>query len=249
MTIRLFNPRSPGTRFGSSLTNYDLTRTEPEKSLTVKKKRSGGRNNLGRITARGRGGGHKRKIRIIDFTRKTSDITAQVVSIEYDPNRNARIALLSYKNGVKKYIICPRFLTVGMQVSSGMYSPLEVGNSLTLASIPLGTFIHNVELVLGKGAQMARAAGALCQVVSKEGNYVSLKLPSKEVRLVHKKCSATLGQVGNIDVKNIVLGKAGRNRWLGKTPSVRGVAMNPNDHPHGGGEGRSPIGRKKPVTP
>jgi large subunit ribosomal protein L2 len=200
------------------------------------------------ITVKGRGGGHKRKYRMIDFHRK-SEISAKVSTIEYDPNRNARIALLHYKDGSKKYIICPRSLKVGMNVYSGTDVPIEVGNSMPLELIPLGSIIHNVELTLGKGGQIARAAGTYAQLIAREGNFVTLKLPSNEVRLVNKKCYATLGQVGNVDSINITLGKAGRSRWLGKKPKVRGVVKNPIDHPHGGGEGRSPIGRPKPVTP
>merc|ERR1712193_419905 len=194
------------------------------------------------------GGGHKRKYRIIDFQRK-SNLSATVSTIEYDPNRNARIALLQYDDGTKKYILSPRSLRVGMSISSGSAVPIEIGNSMPLEFIPLGSIIHNVELTLGKGGQIARAAGTYAQLIAKEGNFVTLKLPSNEVRLVNKKCYATLGQVSNVDSINITLGKAGRSRWLGKKPKVRGVVKNPIDHPHGGGEGRSPIGRAKPVTP
>jgi large subunit ribosomal protein L2 len=219
-----------------------------ERSLTFGKKACGGRNNRGVITVKGRGGGHKRKYRIVDFQRK-STISARVATIEYDPNRNARIALLQYKDGSKKYIISPRSLKVGMELYSGTDVPIEVGNAMPLEQIPLGSIIHNVELTLGKGGQIARAAGTYAQLIAKEGDVVTIKVPSNEVRLVNKKCYATLGQVGNIDSINITLGKAGRSRWLGKKPKVRGVVKNPIDHPHGGGEGRSPIGRPKPVTP
>jgi large subunit ribosomal protein L2 len=220
----------------------------PKKTLTHGKKGYGGRNNRGVITVKGRGGGHKRKYRIIDFHRK-STIVAKVAAIEYDPNRNARIGLLHYEDGFKRYIVCPRSLKVGMSVYSGNNVPIEIGNSMPLELIPLGSIIHNVELTLGKGGQLARAAGTYAQLIAKEGSFVTLKLPSNEVRLVNKKCRATLGQVGNVDSINITLGKAGRSRWLGKKPKVRGVVKNPIDHPHGGGEGRSPIGRPKPVTP
>jgi large subunit ribosomal protein L2 len=226
-----------------------LTKTKPERRLTIGKKYFAGRNNRGIITLRGRGGGHKRKYRVIDFHRKLTAVKSKVASIEYDPNRNANIALLHYENGVKKYILHPRSLKVGMSISSGPGVPLEVGNSMPLSSIPLGSSVHNVELTLGKGGQIARAAGTYAQIIAKDKDLVTLKLPSNEVRLVSKNCYATLGQVGNIDVINMTLGKAGRKRWLGRRPKVRGVVMNPIDHPHGGGEGRSPIGRAKPVTP
>ena len=249
MAIRLYRAYSPGTRTRSDLYFGDLTKKKPERTLTVGKKRCGGRNNRGLITLRGRGGGHKKKYRIIDFKRKTFSFKGKVVSIEYDPNRNARIALLHYEDGSKQYIICPRSLKVGTSVCSGVDAPIEIGNSMPLASIPLGSIIHNVELTLGKGGQIARAAGTYAQIIAKEGDFVTLKLPSNEVRLVYKECFATFGQVGNVDAINITLGKAGRKRWLGRKPKVRGVVKNPIDHPHGGGEGRSPIGRAKPVTP
>ena len=248
MAIRLYRAYSPGTRSKSVSYFDDLSNVKPERALTFGKKACGGRNNRGVITVKGRGGGHKRKYRMIDFHRK-SKITAKVATVEYDPNRNARIALLHYEDGSKKYIICPRSLKVGMNVYSGQDVPIEVGNAMPLELIPLGSIIHNVELTLGKGGQLARAAGTYAQLIAKEGNFVTLKLPSNEVRLVNKKCYATLGQVGNVDSINITLGKAGRSRWLGKKPKVRGVVKNPIDHPHGGGEGRSPIGRAKPVTP
>ena len=248
MAIRLYRAYSPGTRSKSVSYFDDLSNVKPERSLTGGKKACGGRNNRGVITVRGRGGGHKRKYRVIDFKRK-STIAAKVATIEYDPNRNARIALLHYKDGSKKYIVCPRSLKVGMDIYSGNDVPIEVGNAMPLELIPLGSIIHNVELTLGKGGQIARAAGTYAQLIAKEGNFVTLKLPSNEVRLVNKNCYATLGQVGNVDSINITLGKAGRSRWLGKKPKVRGVVKNPNDHPHGGGEGRSPIGKTRPVTP
>jgi large subunit ribosomal protein L2 len=249
MAIRLYRAYSPGTRTRSALYYTDLTNKKPEKSLTYGKKACGGRNNRGLITLRGRGGGHKRKHRIIDFKRTSLTIAAKVVSIEYDPNRNARIALLVYENGSKSYILCPRSLKTGKLVFSGVNAPIEIGNAMPLSMIPLGSIVHNVELTLGKGGQIARAAGTYAQVIAKEGSFVTLKLPSSEVRLVSNRCYATLGQVGNVDAINVTLGKAGRMRWLGRKPTVRGVVMNPIDHPHGGGEGRSPIGRPRPVTP
>ena len=249
MAIRLYRAYSPGTRSRSSLFFDDLSKNKPEKSLTFGKKRCSGRNNRGIITLNGRGGGHKRKYRVIDFQRKETNSVAKVVGIEYDPNRNARIAKLHYADGSKKYIISPRSLKVGATLYSGVTSPIEIGNAMPLELIPLGSIVHNVELTLGKGGQIARAAGTYAQLIAKEGKFVTLKLPSNEVRLVNKRCYATLGQVGNIDSINITLGKAGRSRWLGKKPKVRGVVKNPIDHPHGGGEGRSPIGRSKPVTP
>jgi large subunit ribosomal protein L2 len=249
MAIRLYRAYSPGTRSRSILYFDDLTKSKPEKSLTFGKKRCGGRNNRGIITLRGRGGGHKRRYRLIDFKRTKDNIPAKVASIEYDPNRNARIALLHYEDGTKKYILCPRSLKVGMLIHSGMNSAIEIGNSMSLEYIPLGSIVHNIELTLGKGGQIARAAGTYAQIIAKEGDFVTLKMPSSEVRLVHKKCRATLGQVGNVESINVTLGKAGRKRWLGKKSKVRGVVKNPIDHPHGGGEGRSPIGRARPVTP
>ena len=248
MAIRLYRAYSPGTRTKSVSYFDELSNVKAEKTLTFGKRSRGGRNNRGIITAKGRGGGHKRKYRVIDFHRKAL-LAAKVTTIEYDPNRNARIALLCYKDGFKKYIICPRSLKIGTIVYSGNDVPIEIGNAMPLESVPLGSIVHNVELTLGKGSQIARAAGTYAQLIAKEGNFVTLKLPSNEVRLVNKRCYATLGQVGNIDNINITLGKAGRSRWLGKKPKVRGVVKNPIDHPHGGGEGRSPIGRAKPVTP
>ena len=253
MEIRLYRAYSPGTRSRSSLFFDEITTNKPQKSLTFGKKSISGRNNRGVITLGNRGGGHKRKYRIIQFNRKEANIDdtviAKVVSIEYDPNRNARIALLFYQDGTKRYILCPRSLKVGMIVSSGTNSPIEIGSAMPLSAMPLGSIVHNVELTLGKGGQIARAAGTYAQLVAKEGEFVTLKLPSGEVRLVHKRCYATLGQVGNFEFANIRLGKAGRNRWLGRRPHVRGVVKNPIDHPHGGGEGRSPIGRARPVNP
>jgi large subunit ribosomal protein L2 len=248
MAIRLYRAYSPGTRSKSVSYFDDLSKVKSERTLTFGKTACSGRNNRGVITIKGRGGCHKRKYRIIDFHRK-SLISARVSTIEYDPNRNARIALLNYNDGSKKYILAPRSLRVGMDLASGIDVPIEIGNAMPMEYIPLGSIIHNVELTLGKGGQIARAAGTYAQLIAKEGDFVTLKLPSNEVRLVNKRCYATLGQVGNVDSVNITLGKAGRSRWLGKKPKVRGVVKNPIDHPHGGGEGRSPIGRPKPVTP
>jgi large subunit ribosomal protein L2 len=227
----------------------EITRSEPEKSLVKYKHRAKGRNNRGVITSRRRGGGHKRLYRIIDFRRDKLNIPARVAEIEYDPNRNARIALLYYQDGEKRYILHPDKLAVGTTVISGPDAPIEVGNALPLKNIPLGTSVHNVELVPGRGGQIVRAAGATAQVVAKEGDYVTLKLPSTEVRMVRKECYATIGQVGNLEHRNLSLGKAGRSRHRGRRPQVRGSVMNPVDHPHGGGEGRAPIGRSGPVTP
>ena len=249
MAIRLYKAYTPGTRNRTVSTFGEITTSKPEKSLLLTNHRHKGRNNRGVITSRHRGGGHKRRYRIIDFKRNKLNIPAQVASIQYDPNRNARIALLHYHDGEKRYILCPRNLEVGNKVISGTNIPIEVGNALPLSYIPLGTAVHNLELTKGKGGQIVRAAGTYAQIVAKEGNFVTLKLPSSEVRIIRKECYATVGQVGNIDAGNITIGKAGKNRWLGRKPKVRGVVMNPVDHPHGGGEGRSPIGKPHPVTP
>ncbi|MFW6263959.1 MAG: 50S ribosomal protein L2 [Cyanobacteriota bacterium] len=250
MGIRTYRPLTPGTRQSSVSDFSEITKKKPEKKLTYYKHRVKGRNNRGVITSRRRGGGHKRLYRLIDFRRyDKADIPAKVAAIEYDPNRNARIALLFYQDGEKRYILCPVGVTVGSTVIAGENSPFEPGNALPLWKIPLGTTVHNIELTPGKGGQMVRAAGTGAQVVAKEGNYVTLKLPSKEVRMVRRECYATIGQVGNVEDRNISLGKAGRSRHLGRRPSVRGSVMNPVDHPHGGGEGRAPIGRSGPVTP
>ena len=249
MAIRIHKSITPGTRNRSVADFTNLTKKKPEKSLLAKKMSKAGRNNRGVITIRHRGGGHKKRYRIIDFKRNKSEIEAKVASIEYDPNRNARIALLHYTDGEKRYILHPKKLEIGSVVVSGPQAPIEIGNALPLSSVPLGTSIHNVELIPGRGGQIIRSAGTSAQVVAKEGNFVTLKMPSGEVRLVHNRCYATIGEVGNAEDKNLVLGKAGRKRWLGIRPTVRGVVMNPCDHPHGGGEGRSPIGRAKPVTP
>lgn len=249
MAIRSYRPYTPGTRQHTVSEFTEITRTEPEKSLTISKHRLKGRNNRGVITCRHRGGGHKRLYRIVDFRRDKYNVPAKVAEIEYDPNRNARIALLNYVDGEKRYILHPVGLAVGTVIVSGPDAPIEVGNALPLSKIPLGTSIHNVEMIPGKGGQMVRAAGASAQIMAKEGDYVTLKLPSGEQRKIPARCYATIGQVGNVDARNISIGKAGRNRWLGKRPTVRGSVMNPVDHPHGGGEGRAPIGRSGPVTP
>lgn len=249
MGIKIYRSYTPGTRNRSSSDFSEITTSKPEKSLLAKKTKKAGRNHRGVITVRHRGGGHKQRYRIIDFKRNKRNIEAKVASIEYDPNRNARIALLHYRDGEKRYILAPKNLFVGAQVSSGEDAALNIGNALPLSNIPLGTSVHNVELLPGKGGQIIRAAGTSAQIVAKEGNFVTLKLPSSEVRMVYKQCYATIGEVSNSEFKNLTLGKAGRKRWLGIRPTVRGVVMNPCDHPHGGGEGRSPIGRARPVTP
>ncbi|BAY21745.1 50S ribosomal protein L2 [Calothrix sp. NIES-2100] len=249
MGTRSYRPYTPSTRQVTISDFAEITKTEPEKSLTKYVHRAKGRNNLGRITSRRRGGGHKQLYRIIDFKRDKRNIAGTVTAIEYDPNRNARIALVMYEDGEKRYILHPNGLKVGTKIIAGPESPIENGNALPLANIPLGTGVHNVEMKPGKGGQIVRAAGATAQVVAKEGNYVTLKLPSGEVRLIRRECYATIGQVGNTDARNLSAGKAGRNRWKGRRPKVRGSVMNPVDHPHGGGEGRAPIGRSGPVTP
>lgn len=249
MGTRSYRPYTPGTRQCTVSDFSEITKSEPEKSLTYSKHRPKGRNNRGVITSRRRGGGHKRLYRVVDFRRDKHNIPAKVAAVEYDPNRNARIALLYYQDGEKRYILHPVGLAVGTIIRSGPNSPIEIGNALPLSQIPLGTGVHNVELTPGKGGQIVRAAGAVAQVVAKEGNYVTLKLPSGEVRMVRRECYATIGQVGNLEERNLSLGKAGRNRWRGRRPKVRGSVMNPVDHPHGGGEGRAPIGRSGPVTP
>jgi large subunit ribosomal protein L2 len=248
MPMKTFRPFTPSRRFMTVVKRDEITQQVPEKSLTAGLQKSGGRNSTGRVTSRFIGGGHKRTYRVIDFKRDKAGIPAKVASIEYDPNRSARIALLHYADGEKRYIIAPVGLVVGATVSSGPEADILVGNSLPLKNIPAGTFVHNIELKPGKGGQMARSAGALAQLVSKEGGIALLKLPSGEVRKVQLECAATVGQVGNTDHENESLGKAGRSRWLGKMPHNRGVTMNPVDHPHGGGEGRTSGGRH-PVTP
>lgn len=249
MPVKKFKPTSPGIRHMTVLDFSEITTDEPEKSLVVPLKKSGGRNVYGRITVRHRGGGNKRKYRIIDFKRDKDGIPAKVATIEYDPNRSAHIALLHYADGEKRYIIAPLGLKVGDTVMSGPDVDIKVGNALPLANIPVGTFIHNIELKPGKGGQLVRAAGTAAQLMAKEGNYAHVRMPSGEVRLIGLSCRATIGQVGNVDHENITIGKAGRKRHLGIRPTVRGSAMNPVDHPHGGGEGKAPIGRPTPVTP
>ena len=249
MGIRSFRPYTPGTRQATVSDFADITKSKPEKSLTKFRHNPKGRNNRGVITSRRRGGGHKRLYRQIDFKRNKLNIPAEVIAIEYDPNRNARIALVQYEDGEKRYILAPVGIKVGTTLVSGPDAPIEVGNALPLSKIPLGETVHNVELKAGKGGQIVRAAGTAAKVMAKEGNYVTIGLPSKEVRMVRKECYATIGQVGNVEARNLKLGKAGRSRHLGRRPQVRGSAMNPCDHPHGGGEGRAPIGRSGPVTP
>ncbi len=249
MAIKKYKPTSPGRRFMSGNTFYEITKTKPEKSLVVSLTNKGGRNVYGRITVRHRGGGHKRLYRIIDFKRDKFGIPAKVASIEYDPNRTAYIALLHYVDGEKRYILAPAGLKTGDTVQSGEGSDIKVGNALKLIDIPVGSTIHNIELVPGRGGQLARSAGSSAQLVAKEGDYVQVRLPSSEVRLVRNQCMATLGQLSNIDHENIRVGKAGKTRWLGIRPTVRGSVMNPIDHPHGGGEGKAPIGHPGPLTP
>lgn len=249
MAIKKYNPTSPARRNMTVSTFEEITKTEPEKSLVEILKSKAGRNNYGKITVRHRGGGHKRQYRIIDFKRDKVDIPAKVASIEYDPNRSANIALLNYADGEKRYIIAPYGLHVGDTVISSENADIKVGNALPLKSIPIGTVIHNIELKAGKGAQLVRSAGNSAQLMAKEGNYAQVRLPSGEVRMIRIECKATIGQVGNLDHENITLGSAGRKRHMGIRPTVRGSVMNPVDHPHGGGEGRSPIGRPGPVTP
>ncbi|MDA0748754.1 MAG: 50S ribosomal protein L2 [bacterium] len=248
MPVKSFRPVTPTLRYKTVSTFEEVTKSTPEKSLTEFNGKTGGRNNNGRITSRRRGGGHRRKYRNVDFKRDKQGIPAKVHSIEYDPNRSSRIALLHYADGEKRYILAPLALHVGDQVSSGPEAEIRPGNALPLANIPLGTLVHNVELQPGKGGQLGRSAGTEIQIMAKEGKYAQLRLPSGEMRLVPMACFATVGQVGNTEHENIVLGKAGRSRWLGKRPKVRGVAMNPIDHPHGGGEGRS-SGGGHPRTP
>jgi len=249
MAIRLYKSYTPGTR-NRALSNFsEITKSKPEKSLLRKNHRKKGRNNRGVITVRHRGGGHKRLYRLIDFKRNKMNIEGRIVSVEYDPNRNSRIALVQYKDGEKRYIIHSKNLNVGDLVYSGSNIPLKVGNSMPLGEIPLGTSIHNIELIPQKGGQIVRSAGTFAKILAKEGNYVTLRLPSKEIRLLRKECFATIGEISNSDIFLVQSGKAGRTRWLGKRPTVRGSVMNPCDHPHGGGEGRAPIGRTRPLTP
>ncbi len=249
MAFKKFVPTSPGRRFMTVSTFEEITKTEPEKSLLEPLKKNAGRNTAGRITVRHRGGGHKRKYRIIDFKRDKEGIPARVAAIEYDPNRSSRIALLNYADGEKRYILAPVGLKPGATIRSGEGSEIRPGNCLKLRNIPVGSLIHNIEMKPGKGGQMVRSAGSVAQLMAKEGKYAHIRLPSGEVRLILTECKATIGQVGNVDNENLSIGKAGRSRWLGKRPTVRGSAMNPVDHPHGGGEGKAPIGRKSPMSP
>lgn len=249
MGIRFLRALTPGTRNRSVSDFNEITQSRPEKSLSFCISRAKGRNSRGVITIRHRGGGHKRLYRQIDFRRDKIGIPAIVLSIEYDPNRNARIALLRYEDGEKRYILQPKGLKVGDTVLADLNASILMGNSLPLRNIPLGSQVHNVEFQPGSGGQLGRSAGAVLDILAKEGNFVTLRLPSKEIRLVSNNCWATIGQVGNLDSYNLTRGKAGRTRWLGKRPTVRGSVMNPVDHPHGGGEGRAPIGRSRPVTP
>ncbi len=248
MPVKKYKPTSPGRRFMSVIVDEELTKKEPEKSLLEPLRKSGGRNTYGRITSRHRGGGHKRKYRVIDFKRNKFGVPAKVAAIEYDPNRSSRIALLHYADGEKRYILAPLGLKTGDQVISDEVTDVKPGNSMPLKNIPLGTLVHNIEMRPGKGGQVVRSAGTAAQVMAKEGKYVQIRLPSGEVRMFLQECRATIGQVGNLDHENVSIGKAGRSRWLGRRPRVRGVAMNPVDHPMGGGEGKSSGGRH-PCSP
>ena len=248
MAVKSFKPYSAGRRFMTVASFDEITTDKPQKSLVEKLNQHGGRNQQGCLTVRHQGGGHKRLYRVIDFKRNKDGIPARVATIEYDPNRSARIALLNYADGEKRYILAPNGLKVGDQVVSGADADIKPGNALPILNIPVGTMIHNIELKIGKGGQLVRSAGASAQLMAKEGDYALLRMPSGELRKVHINCRATIGQVGNLEHENITIGKAGRSRWLGIRPAHRGVSMNPNDHPHGGGEGRSPVGRKNPVT-
>ena len=249
MAIRKYKPTSPARRFMSVSAFEEITKTTPERSLLAKVSKSGGRNNVGRLTVRHHGGGNTRKYRIIDFKRNKEDIMARVASIEYDPNRTANIALLHYVDGEKRYILAPLGLNVGDMVCAGETADIKPGNALKIKNIPVGTLIHNIELTPGKGGQLVRSAGNAAQLMAKEEKYAQVRLPSGEVRYILMECKATIGQVGNLDHENVSIGKAGRKRHMGVRPTVRGVVMNPCDHPHGGGEGKSPVGRPGPVTP
>lgn len=249
MAVKKYSPTTPARRFMTSLDYSELSKVEPEKSLLQPKSKNGGRNSFGRITVRHQGGGNRQKYRVIDFKRDKDGIKAKVATIEYDPNRTANIALLNYIDGEKRYILAPVGLSIGDIVESGQSADIRAGNALPLSNIPLGSLIHNIELKPGKGGQLVRSAGNSAQLMAKEGDYAQVRLPSGEVRMIRINCKATLGQIGNIEHENIKVGKAGRKRWMGVRPTVRGVVMNPCDHPHGGGEGKSPIGRPSPVTP
>ena len=249
MGIKIYKPYTPSTRNRSSLDFSLLSKKKPEKSLLTSNHRAKGRNNQGKITIRHKGGGHKRRYRLIDFKRNKYNIQGKIIAIEYDPNRNANIALVSYLDGEKKYILHPENLNIGDKIESGKQSSLTIGNALPLESIPLGTEIHNIEFFPGKGGQLIRSAGTAAKIIAKENDMVIVRLSSKEIRIFKKECFATIGKISNSDFYNVVGGKAGRNRWLGIRPTVRGSVMNPVDHPHGGGEGRCPIGKPRPVTP
>ncbi len=249
MAVKKYKPTTPGQRGMTGYTFEEITKKTPERSLIIPLRKTGGRNAHGRVTVRHRGGGHRRFIRIVDFKRDKLGVPARVAAIEYDPNRTARLALLFYADGAKRYIIAPLGVKVDDTLVSGPEAEIRIGNSLPIANIPIGTMIHNIEMKEGKGAQMVRSAGASAQVLAKEGDYAQIRLPSGEVRLIRQVCYATIGQVGNVDHSNIKLGKAGRKRHMGIRPTVRGSAMNPNDHPHGGGEGRQPIGMPSPKSP
>ena len=250
MTIKSYNPYTPSMRNRSVLNFSDLTKIKPEKKLTIANHRANGRNNRGQITIRHKGGGHKRLYRLIDFQRNKYNVLGKIATVEYDPNRNVNIALVHYEDGEKRYILHPENLKIGSSIISAHKNiALSIGNAFPLSEIPLGTDVHNVELVPGKGGQLIRAAGASAKILAKENDFVVLRLCSKEIRLLNKDCFATIGKLSNSDIYNVTIGKAGRNRWLGIRPSVRGSAMNPIDHPHGGGEGRSPIGKARPLTP
>ena len=249
MAIKHYKPTTSGRRGMSGLTFEEITTNTPEKSLLAPLHKKAGRNNQGRVTVRHQGGGHKRQYRIIDFKRNKDGVPGRVATIEYDPNRSANIALIHYVDGEERYILAPKGLKVGSMIESGPNADIVVGNALPLENIPVGTIVHNVEMKAGKGGQLARAAGTEAQLLGKDKDYITIRLSSGEVRMLRKECKATIGQVGNTDHENITIGKAGRSRWMGKRPTVRGVVMNPVDHPHGGGEGKAPIGRKSPVTP
>jgi large subunit ribosomal protein L2 len=249
MPVKKYKPITPGQRGMTGATYEEITKTSPERSLLLPKRKSGGRNNYGRVTVRHRGGGNRQYIRVVDFKRDKRDIPARVAAIEYDPNRTARLALLYYADGEKRYIVAPLDLRVGDTVIAGPAAEVRPGNSMPIANIPIGTLMHNIELKIGKGGQLVRSAGSSAQLLAKEGDYAQIRMPSGEVRLVLQNCYATIGQVGNVDHSNVKLGKAGRKRHLGVRPTVRGSAMSPRDHPHGGGEGRQPIGLPGPKSP
>lgn len=249
MPVKVYKPTSAGRRGMTGHSFEEITKSTPERSLTEALRKHGGRNASGRVTVRHRGGGHKRRYRVIDFKRNKFDVTAEVIAIEYDPNRTSRIALLQYEDNERRYIVAPLGLKVGDRVGSGEKAQLRIGDALQIRDIPVGTLIHNIELLPGKGGQLARSAGASAQLLAKEGKYAQVRMPSGEMRLINDQCMATIGQVGNTDHSNVKLGKAGRTRWMGIRPTVRGSAMDPASHPHGGGEGRSPIGMPGPKTP